>query len=162
VKRGALWPIGIIVILGVTVAVNIAVYYVANDDPSVAIEPDYYAKAVDWDSTMAQATRNAALGWHLTTALDPFSVRGGALLHVTLSDSAGIPIPDATVRVAALYNARANIVYDTTLSRDPGGYESQLPVHHGGQWELRFDVTRGATHFTSVARVEAVPAPPGP
>ena len=27
---------------------------IANDDPSFAIEPDYYRKAVTWDSTLAQ------------------------------------------------------------------------------------------------------------
>jgi nitrogen fixation protein FixH len=161
-KRGAGWPIGIVAILVATVGLNIYVYHVANDDQSLAIEPDYYRKAVDWDSTMAQMRQNAALGWHLSPTLGAFTIRGGAPLTVTLTDAAGAAIPDATVKVAAFFNARANDIIDTTLRRDAAGYAATLPVKHGGVWELRFDVTRGAERFTSTSRVEAVAAGPGP
>ncbi len=160
-KRGNGWPIGIVSILVATVALNVWVYRVANDDPSFAIEPDYYQKAVDWDSTIAQKRENLVLGWHLAPTLGAFSMRDGARLQVTLTDASGTAIHDATVKVAAFFNARANDVIDTTLHTDSTGYTATLPVKHGGVWELQFDVTRGTTRFTSTSRVEAVPAGPG-
>jgi nitrogen fixation protein FixH len=161
-KRGIGWPIGVAVILAATVALNIWVLRVANDDPSFAIEPDSYQKAVDWDSTMAQMRQNAALGWHVAPTLGAFTARDGAQLQVTVTDAAGAPIPDATVKVAAFFNARANDIIDTTLHRDAAGYAGTIPVKFGGVWELQFDVRRGAQRFTSTSRVEAVPAPAGP
>lgn len=160
-KRGSLWPIGIALVLGLTVAANAALYYVAGDDPSFAVEPDYYAKAIAWDSTMAQTRRNQALGWHLDPALAAFSPENGARLSVTLTDAQGKPISGAVVKVAALFNARAGTVFESTLAPTDGGYATRLAVTHRGQWELRFDVTRGTDRFTSTSRLDAVQARPG-
>jgi hypothetical protein len=157
-KRGSWWPIAVVAILTLTVGANFAVYYVANSDQGIAIEPDYYRKAVAWDSTMAQARDNVAIGWRVTPTLAAFTQRDGAGLSVMLTDSTGAAISGATVKVSAFYNARAGIVTDTTLAAGAGDYEGRLPVHHGGVWELRFDVRRGAIHFTATSRVEAVPA----
>jgi hypothetical protein len=157
-KRSTWWPIAIVAILTLTVGANFWIYSVANDDQGIAIEPDYYQKAVAWDSAMAQARANRALGWRVTPSLAAFTQRDGADLRVTLTDSTGAAIAGATVKVSAFYNARAGEVSDTTLVAGGGAYEARLPVHHVGLWELRFDVTRGSLHFTSTSRIEAVPA----
>jgi nitrogen fixation protein FixH len=158
-KKGLGWPISMAAILVSVVAANIWVAVIANDDPSFAIEPDYYQKAVAWDSSMAQARHNAALNWSLVPTLGAFAADKGARLSVRLTDSTGSTIHDARIHVAALYNARANAVYTATLGPDgPDGYVATLPVHHAGEWELRFEVRRGADRFTATARVEAVPA----
>ena len=154
-KRATLWPIGITAVLTIFVGANIALYRVAGDDPSFAVEPDYYAKAVNWDSTMAQERRNQALGWRLAPALGPIVARS-AVLHVSLTDATGAAIGDATVRVAALFNARANAIVHSTLARDSTGYTVRLPVQHAGQWEFRFDVRRGRQHFTAISHIDAV------
>lgn len=158
-KKGMGWPIGVTVVLATVVAANIWVAVKANSDPSFAIEPDYYKKAVAWDSSMAQDRHNTALNWSLNPVLGTFGSDSGATLRVRITDAAGVAIRNATVHVAALYNARAGTIYTATLAADgAGGYAGALPVHHAGQWELRFDVTRGADRFTSTARVEAVRA----
>ncbi len=160
-KRGTLWPIGIAAILSATVAANIWLAVVAGGDPSFAIEPNYYQKGVQWDSTLAQAERNAALGWRIEPSLAAFTTRGGAVLRVALTDSTGAAIDDATITVAALFNARAGSVLDATLVHDTAGYSVRLPVRHGGQWELRFAVSRGGQRFTAVSRIEATRASDG-
>ena len=161
-KRGTGWPLGVVGILLATVILNVYVYRVAADDASLAIEPNYYQKAVDWDSTMAQMRRNAALGWHVSPQLGAFTRQHGARLVVTLTDAAGSSIAGATVKVSAFFNARADNVVDTTLTADSAAYAGVLPVDRGGIWELQFEVERGAQRFTSTSRVEAVPAPAGP
>jgi nitrogen fixation protein FixH len=155
-KRGGWWPIGITAVLATTVAANIWVARIASDDPSFAIEQDYYQKAIAWDSTLAQARRNATLGWRLTPALGPIGTTGGARLSARLTDSTGAPISGASVRVSALQVARANDVHEVTLAAAGAGeYDAQLDARLPGQWELRFDVRSGSTHFTDIARVEA-------
>lgn len=154
-KRATLWPLGVTAVLTIFVGANIALYRVAGDDPSFAVEPDYYAKAVNWDSTMAQERRNQALGWRLAPTLGPIVDRS-AVLRVSLTDSTGATIGDATVNVAALFNARANDIVHSTLARDSAGYTARLPVQHPGEWELRFDVRRGRQHFTAISHIEVV------
>jgi nitrogen fixation protein FixH len=143
-------------ILGATVAANVWVATIASDDPSFAIEQDYYRKAVGWDSALAQGRENQRLGWRLTPALDPVGSAGGARLRATLTDSMGTPISGASVRVSAIHISRANDVNRVTLMpTGPGVYDAPLDTRRSGQWELRFDVTAGAMHFTDVVRVEA-------
>ena len=155
-KRGSWWPIGITAVLATTVAANVWVATIASDDPSVAIEPDYYTKAIAWDSTLAQARTNATLGWRLTPTLGPIGPEGRARLRTTLTDSTGTPISNADVRVIALQVARANEVHRAALAASAAGvYETQVDARRPGQWELRFEVTSGSAHFTDIARVDA-------
>ena len=155
-KRGSWWPIAITAVLATTVAANIWVMRVASDDPSFAIEPDYYRKAIEWDSTLAQARQDSILGWRLTPELQVVRATGKARLSATLTDSTGVPISGAVVRVSALPVARANEVHEVTLAAAGAGeYAAQLDSLREGRWELRFDVRAGSVRFTEVARVEA-------
>jgi nitrogen fixation protein FixH len=152
-KRGMLWPIAITGILTATVAANIAVAVLANDDPSFAIEPDYYQKAVHWDHHVAQEQKNATLRWHLEPTLGPASPNGSALT-VRLMDSTGTRLQGASVQVAALNVGRASEVVTATLPARGAEYAVRLPVKRRGQWELRFTATRGGDRFTSVQRID--------
>jgi len=156
-KRGNWWPIGIAAVLATTVAANIWVAVIASNDPSFAIEPDYYRKAIAWDSTVEQTRQNALLGWTLSPRLGPIALNGESRLSATLTDSTGAPIAGATIRVAAIPVARATQVHEATLAASgvAGEYDAQLDARTPGQYELRFDVQAGAVHFTNVARVEA-------
>lgn len=152
--RGAGWPIAIGAILAITVAANFGVLYVADHDPSFVIEQDYYQKAVHYDDEMAQRERNQQLGWILTPSVAPLEA-AGANVVVRLTDSHGVPLTGARVRVAAVFNARAADVLDTTLiPRPDGAYAGRLPMHRAGEWELRFEASRGGERFTGVRRVD--------
>ena len=155
-KRGLGWPIGVAVILGATVGANIWVAVIASDDPSFAIEHDYYRKAVQWDSTMAQARENKRLGWRIEPRLAPIGGRDGSTLSVILTDGSGAPIRDAKIDVTAFFNARADSVVHADLRDSGSSYDTRLPIHHPGTWELRFDVRRGRERFTNTARIDAV------
>jgi nitrogen fixation protein FixH len=149
------WPIGVAAVLATTVAANIWVMVIAGGDPSFAIEPDYYRKALAWDTTLAQAERNAALGWRLTPTLGPIDTDGHVLVTARLTDSTGAEISGAVVRVSALPIARASDVREVTLLPDGSGdYAARLEARRAGQWELRFDATVGRERFTRTARVE--------
>lgn len=157
-NRGIAWPIGIAAVLALTVGVNIWLAAIAGGDPSFAVEQDYYKKAIAWDSSMAQERVNQQLGWRLVPALGPVQQKGKTSLSVTLVDSSGAAIHDATITVSAFYNARAGDVLSAQLARDAAGYEASLPIGHTGEWELRFEVRRGTDRFTAVTRVDALPA----
>lgn len=157
-KRGAGWPIAITAILGLTVGLNVWVMRVANADPSMVVESDYYRKAIRWDDEMAQARRNAALGWTLRAALAPVGPSERADLHVAITDSTGAPISGARVTLEAFAITRSASVITETLAAARDGYAVALPVTTPGRWELRFTVERDGERFTSVQRLDAVRA----
>jgi len=156
--KGIAWPIGVIVVLAATVTTNMLLMYVAGHDASFAIEPNYYAKAVTWDSTLAAETRSRALGWTLTPMMRIEDGTHSSRLTLRLTDRSGAPIHGATLHVAALFVGDANDVSNATCTETaPGIYETTLPVRHLGLWELRVSATLGAAHFSHVARLEVRP-----
>lgn len=153
------WPLGITAILAATIAGNLVVLRVASDDPSFAVEPDYYRRAVGWDSTMAQARASAALGWRVTPAVTPLLAGAPATVTLVVSDRDGAPVTGATVAVEALFNARANDRHTATLAEvAPGRYAAPLPLAWAGVWELRVRVRGTAPDqaFRAVERVTVV------
>jgi nitrogen fixation protein FixH len=152
------WPMAIVALLTIFVAANLMVMRLAGADPSFAIEPDYYQKAVAFDSTMAVERRSGELRW---TAASRMTRRdSGMTLTVVLADRSGAPVTGAAVSISARFNARANDVLLATLSEAAAGrYEAPLDARHAGQWEVRVNATRGADRFVASTRVEAPALP---
>lgn len=156
-KPGMQWPIGVALILSATVAANIVVMQIANDDPSFAVEPDYYRKAVNFDSTMAQERANLSLGWGIQTQIDSIGDGTHTRLTVQLRDASSSPLPGAHVAVMARHNARANDTLTAVLTEEaPGTYAARLPIARAGEWEVRVDATHGSQRFSASSRVTAV------
>jgi nitrogen fixation protein FixH len=153
------WPIGVTTILGLTVAANLFMLRIANDDPSFAIEPDYYQRAVRFDSTMAEERRSTVLGWTVAAALAQRADRGAVNLEVVVLDRTAQPVNGATVTVAARFNARANDVRRAMLRETaPGRYAALLDAQRPGQWEIDVTVLRGKDRFVRSVRTELSPA----
>jgi hypothetical protein len=147
--KGWAWPVAIVALLVGSAGANIAFMIVANRDATFAVEPDYYRKAVEWDRTMAQESRNAELGWTVSARLEPADA-GRARLFALVRDRAGAPLSGAAVRVEAFPSARAREIAGVALepTRGAGVYTGLLPSARPGLWELRVQVTRGTDVFT--------------
>ena len=159
-KKGMGWPIGVVVILMSTLLANIGVIVFTVDDPSFAIEPDYYQKAVDWDSTEALGTRSDALAWRAEASVtaDP---GGSSRLTIVLRDAAGALVRDAQVSGALLHIARANEVQQVRfLATDSGTYQANVPMPRSGLWELRLAADRSAEQFRQTLRIDTDPTGP--
>lgn len=147
--KGWYWPAVIVALLVGSAGSNIAFMIVASRDATFAVEPDYYRKAVEWDRTMAQAARNAELGWRVSARLEP-AAGGRARLVTHVRDSAGAALTGAAVVVEAFPSARAREIATVALepTRDGGVHAGLLPSARPGLWELRLRVTRGGEIFT--------------
>jgi nitrogen fixation protein FixH len=158
-KAGMAWPIGITVILGATVAANLVMMRIANNDPSFAVEPDYYKKAVFYDSTMAQSHRNVDLGWTVQAFADSLVAGQPTRLRIVLSDAQSLPVVGAVVETTVLFNARANDVTTATMANEGAGvYSAPMPINAPGEWEVRVNARRDTSHFTATTRLTAVRA----
>ncbi len=150
-KPAALWPAAVIGALVVTVVANVVLLMAANDPRHSAVEPNYYRKAVAWDSTMAQEGRNEALGWRIATTLE--ATAEGALVRAQLSDRAAVPLSGARVRLEGIHNLDSGRrVLGELRETGPGTYEAVLPLRRSGLWELRVTVDRQGDRFTADLR----------
>jgi nitrogen fixation protein FixH len=158
-KPGIGWPIGITMILATTVVANLVVMRIANNDPSFSVEPDYYKKAVFFDSTMVQAQRNVDLGWTAESSVDAIVPGMPTRLRVQLRDREARPLLGVVVTATVLFNARANERTTVTLRDEGGGvYAAAMPINVPGVWEVRVDARRDSAHLSTSARIVAVRA----
>jgi len=154
-KVASLWPIAIVGVLAITVGANGYLVYKAGDPSVYVVEPDYYRKAVAWDTTLAQLARDAALGWKLDASLGPVGP-AGAVVRMTLADSTGAPIAGARVALEAVNNLDGgHYVHARLTEAAPGTYVAEAALPRAGLWELRFDVTHGRDRFTADLRRDA-------
>ena len=153
-----LWPIAIVGVLAITVGANIYLFKEARDGNGAATEPDYYRKAVAWDSTMAQSRADVAMGWSLDAQAGPVGP-GKGVVTCTLKDSTGAALTGATVTLEAVHNLEAeHYVHAALAARAPGEYVSAPVLTRPGLWELRFTARRGTQVFTSVLHRDAAKA----
>lgn len=159
-KKGMGWPIGIVAILLASVAGNVAVIMITKDDPSFSVEPDYYRKAVEWDSTAARRVRSDALQWRVAARVEPGS-GSESQLTLDLTDAQGAIVRDATLRGSLLHIARGDDVQQVAFTQTAtGSYVASVPMQRAGVWELRLTADRDSSHFLHTVRVETLaPAP---
>ena len=154
-KRETWWPIGIVATLGLTVAANVVVFILAGRGDGAGVVPDYYRKAVAWDSTQAVAARSAALGWVARADLAaPAASTGGCVTMVVgLTDAAGHPVKGATVRIEgfALAHSAATRT-DTLLVPANGRYAASIHVPRVEWYEFRLTADRGGDRFVADLR----------
>jgi nitrogen fixation protein FixH len=151
-KKGMQWPIGVAVVLGLTVAANIYMVVRANDDPSMAIESDYYQKAVRFDADQALRRRSERLGWHL--ALDAAATDGQATVTARLVDSTGAPVHGAIVRFRARHVARSNDAISGVAHEAGDAYVATMAMARRGLWDVDVEVVRGNERFVTEQRLE--------
>ncbi len=154
--REKIWPAIIVLLLGGFGGGTIVLARIASSDPHAAIEPDYYKKAVAWDSTMAQERRNAALAWRVEPALPAIGVARTTELAMRVLDASGAPVTGASVHVEAMAVSQADSAVRATLSEGSAGqYAAPVAIRQAGLWELRVSVVRGADKFTTNIRLDA-------
>ncbi len=157
-----IWPWAIGGVLALTVALNIFVIHLADEDNAAVVEPDYYHKAVMWDSTRAVADRSAALGWTVTHTASAVGTDGAAQVTVHAVDRDGRAVAGARGHITAISNLEAArpVAAAFVAGAAPGDYVATLPLHHGGLWEFRVDLTSGRDYFVTSLRADVGgPAP---
>jgi nitrogen fixation protein FixH len=147
-KQGWYWPLLLGLGMSGIVGVNVWMLVVASGDANGSVvEPDYYRKAVAWDSTMAVRAASDRLLWRAEVSLTGAS-GAASTLEIQLADSTGAGVAGAQVAATLIHNADAARHVEVTL-RDlgDGRYAGEPVITHGGLWEVRITAVRGAEHF---------------
>lgn len=154
-KPAAMWPAAVVAVLAITVGANAWLMWKAREPNGAVLEPDYYRKAVAWDSLAARQGRSDALRWRAEATIGP-AAGGRARVRAVLADSLGAPVTGAAVTLEAVHNlAAATPVRAALAETAPGTYEADAALGRPGLWELRLAATRGAEQFLVRLRRDA-------
>jgi nitrogen fixation protein FixH len=135
---GRFWPWLAAGLLAATVAKYAIVLAVIAGDPSIAIEEDYYERAVAWDDERAARSASAALGWsaRIEIVAAP-GLPGRAEARIELLDVAGI-----------FHQARAaEAIEVTSTSSAEGFHRLAIPGARTGAWRVEIEATRDGERF---------------
>jgi nitrogen fixation protein FixH len=161
-NSGAIWPAAIVGLLALNVAIVGITVYFAQSDPSAAIEPNYYEKAVKWDQTAAQRDASRRLGWNLVLEFEA-PASGAGTVTARLTDRSGAALEGASVEMIAFHNARAGDRRVVRTEEHPGGeYRGGLSIERSGRWHLMVTARRGTEIFTTEFDQDVVVAEPAP
>jgi nitrogen fixation protein FixH len=159
-RHGLFWVGLIVALLGGQIISLAGMVYVATGDPSFAVEPDYYQKGLNWDTTAKQLAQNRRLGWTVKIHIPRQSTYSGErALRFTLLDQQDRPVEGAAVDVVAFPHARGEHRHSAALMEvEDGVYEGAIPFRRTGLWEFRFAVRKAEDTFTHVVRRNVAPA----
>jgi nitrogen fixation protein FixH len=144
------WPTVVVALLTGQLVVCGVIVFASSSDPTVAVEPDYYEKAISWDQQAAQRERSRQLGWSATVTVDPLTDRTGArAVGINLRDRNSDSICGAAVRATVFHHACARERFETEFNETADGrYVARLPLKRDGVWEFRIQAQRGSDVFT--------------
>ncbi|MBI1190514.1 MAG: hypothetical protein GC200_07540 [Tepidisphaera sp.] len=155
-KPGSGWPLAIVGLLGMNMAIVGVTVYFATTSKTSAVVPDYYTKAVHWEDTQRQQATNRALGWKAAWRARAGEKGAPGDLEMTLVDGAGKAIRAAKVEFEVFHEsddtARVNGVMP---EREAGVYGAVVPLHRSGRWRVHAVVDSLGTRFTCEETVEA-------
>lgn len=144
-RPSIIWPMFVAGIALTSLSGATWLVHSAHSDPSFAVEPDYYAKAVRWDEFARQHQQNERLGWRLGV-----QEVSGSRLTVRLVDREEHSIESAAMSAVAFANARASERFDLDFQAGHvGTYTASFSPSRGGSWHFRFNVKLGADLFTA-------------
>lgn len=150
--RGGWIPWIFVAGFAVIVAVNATmVTYALRSFPGLA-DPAAYNHGVRYNAVLAEASRQAALGWQLAARLEP----SGDAVVVRATRADGTPLDGLTLTGELTRPVDAPATVDVALvPAGEGLYRARVALPRAGQWELHIVATAGADRLDLRQRVFA-------
>ncbi len=155
-RKGSVWPVVIVCMLLTNVCICAITVYAALSNPAaVAVEPDYFQRALDWDEEQSEWTPLEQAGWVVEGSAVLRDDRAIAILTITGRDA------ETGLRGQAFHKASADERFDLMLVRTgEDRYEAWLPSARAGLWEVRAVDEDAKVRFSIVVEVPSQDATP--
>ena len=148
------WCSVVVFFLGLQICLGATAVYLAHCDPTVAVIPDYYKSAVNWDATRRARQHMAKLGWKLEIqAEEPVSAERRVAVQVTGRQGQLVGGLRMTARV--YHHARGDEVHQIAFREDsPGRYFGSTKLTQAGLWKFEFRLEGGHGVAESVEDIQ--------
>ncbi|MFK7790373.1 MAG: FixH family protein [Phycisphaeraceae bacterium] len=159
-KRRFIMPAVVLGLLGGHMIFIFTAIAIGTGDPSFAVVPDYYQKAVDYDEKKALLAESAELGW--TVELMPSDTAdaiGQRELIVQLRDASGKPVRNRVVKIDGFHQARASQpISMTCVEVLPGQYVGKGLLTREGFWQFTVDAASEEASYIAEVKQFLPPA----
>jgi len=156
--KGWYWPWIVVGILVAGIVPNLVLVAVAINDPSFAVEENYYEKARHWDEEMARRRASRALGWQVDLDVRAIPDRPGfRRIEAVVRDREGRVLDGCRVALETFHNARAARRERVELAVEDGRHVAELSMRRPGLWIFDIDVSRKGQEFSTTLRRELPP-----
>jgi nitrogen fixation protein FixH len=150
------WTLGVCTLLGTQIAIGVVAITLANNDSTVAIIPNYYSAAVNWDATRRARERFQDLGWTADIgASSVFEKQRSVTVSLMTEDQQ--PIVDHRVTAQVFHHANGSDIH-TLKFEDVGSglYTAESSLLRAGLWsvKLRIEGERGVAELVRDVWVE--------
>lgn len=147
------WGTFVVCFLGMQLTIGAVAIVLATGDPSVAVVPDYYQKALDWDQEMEAKRVSDLLRWQADVQVgESLDKSGLRLISVRMTDAAGKGLDKMQGRLRLYHHARAGELQEVVLeSMGSGVYQGRCVMSRDGLWEveMQFEGTKASERFVS-------------
>lgn len=159
---GKHWPFVIVLMLLAHASLMIGTIVYVSGKKDTYVDPEYYAKSVDWDNQREMKEAIDREGWQidLRTAFvdrDPSQRR----VEFQITDMQGNPIEDAMVELVCYHPNALDNRLDTVLVHDENGvYTRTLPIDRTGIWVAELTIQRQGVRALLTEDLDVISVPP--
>lgn len=130
-----LWMTVVIGLLGTQICIGSTAIYLANSDSTVAVIPDYYQSAVNWDTTRRARQNLRELGWQVEILVPPSQGARFVMLQIEAPD--GVSISDLRASAECFHFAEASRIDSLQFEElGSGKYQAATKLSKQGRWQI--------------------------
>lgn len=159
-RLGKHWPYVIVLMLLAHASIMIGTIIYVGGKRDTYVDPEYYAKSVDWDTQRAMKEAATELGWTVSVNAQPVgtdpTIRS---VEIELHDAQGQPISDALVEMVCYHPAQLANRYDTVMLYEDGLYSRTLPIERPGIWMAELTIQRQGVRALVTKDLDVVSLP---
>jgi len=150
------WVSVVVGLLGMQIAIGVTAIVLATSDKTVAVIPDYYQSAVNWDVTRRSLQLTEKLGWTTDCSVGALE-QGYRNLTIVVQDRDEEPVADLRIFAEYFHHSRATEQKRVLMNESaPGLYSAVVPIKQTGLWQLnlRLEGEHGIAAKRSELRVQ--------
>ncbi len=158
---GKHWPFVIILMLLAHASLMIGTIVYVSGKKDTYVDPDYYAKSVEWDEQREMKEAVEREGWKIdirTSFVDEDASQ--RIVEFQLVEMDGTPIEDALVELVCYHPNELSNRIDTVLVHNEGGvYTRELPIERTGIWVAELTIQRQGIRALLTEDLDVISAP---
>lgn len=161
---GKHWPFVIVLMLLAHASLMIGTIIYVSGKNDTYVDPEYYAKSVDWDNQREMKEAVEREGWQInlrTGFVDQDASQ--RVVEFQLVEMDGTPIEDALVELVCYHPNALDNRYDTVLIHDENGvYTRTLPIDRTGIWVAELTIQRQGIKALLTKDLDVISVPQTP
>ena len=140
-RRARRFWVGLVVgLLGTHVLIGVLSLYLSVGDASVAVIPNYYHSAVNWDVTRRARELTQELNWTISPSVSQIA-DDARVVRVELRNASGQPVRGIRVRAEVFHHARGGERYELRFTEiSDGVYAAPTSLLKTGLWQVKLSM----------------------